>query len=57
MFSLVDTLEVPILPIGEKIVSLTGYFRPTASTVLIFLKGNKETRELIGSLIENSLGR
>ena len=35
----------------------TGYFRPTASTFFNSLKGNKETRELIGSLIENSFGK
>ena len=57
MFSLVDTLEVPIFPVGENVISSTEYFRPAASTFFISLKGNKETRELIGSLIENSFGR
>ena len=57
MFSLVDILEVPILPMGEKLIFSTGYFRPTASTVFISLRGNKETRELIGSLMERSFGK
>ena len=57
MFSLVDILEVPILPMGEKLKFSTGYFRPTASTVFILFRGNKETRELIGSFMERSFGR
>ena len=57
MFSLVDILEVPILPIGENLRFSTGYFKPSASTVVISFRGNKEIRELTGSLIERSFGR
>ena len=57
MFSLVDIFEVPILPIGENLRFSTEYFRPTASTVFISFRGNKETRELIGSLMERSFGK